>query len=137
MRLTEQQKEIAKECFERYLKHAPSVSAEAMFDLFLSRLREKQEAVATVIVYNDTVSISASAGMLSKLKEMNGLALFTIPPAAPDCKELVEALEMVVEYFKPHGTGRVFYLGYPSDKRKNEFLYEALAKHKASMGEKE
>lgn len=104
----------------------------AAFNLALSRIREEQKPALMMNYVHNTEGYNQDG-------QSNGfdIPLFTIPPAAPDCKELVEALEMVVEYFKPHGTGRVFYLGYPSDKRKNEFLYEALAKHKASMGEKE
>jgi len=87
--LTDKEKAIALECYRDYIEEG--ISRVDTFDRFLSRIREEQEAIAWIDEYNWLIrkkptSIAGVTGTVFK-------PLFTTPPAAPDCSELVEALK--------------------------------------------
>lgn len=98
------------------------------FNLFLSRIREEQGAAAEVFFdsYPDHTATMYVTGQFLK----DGTKLFTIPPAAPYCKELVEALEEILDRIKYDKDASLW---WPDAQRQAR---DALAKHKASMGGK-
>lgn len=60
-----------------------------------------------------------------KDREDESISNANLISAAPD---LLEALELVVNYFAPHGTGKVFNLGYPTDYAREKLILAAIAK---------
>jgi len=89
--LTDKEKAIALECYRDYIEEG--ISRVDMFDLFLSRIREEQEAIGWY--FND--GINRCIAMSTDEKERS-VPVFITPPAAPDCSELVEALNMTLEW---------------------------------------
>lgn len=146
MKLTQERiNEIALECWENFacVSHDcdPAVYEEdaiSFAELFLSRLREEQEAVAWV--YKRIGGYNEDRLVARMPSEVGGdidpypdtwerlYPLFTIPPAAPECKELVEALEYIKDIPSE---------GLLDSEKKSTIASVILAKHKASMGEKE
>jgi len=86
--MNEREKEIAIECYRDYIEER--MSRIDMFDRFLSRIREEQEAVAWL----------SAEGRLYKVKQRddagdgdyypNQIQLFTTPPAAQYCPRKLE-----------------------------------------------
>lgn len=108
MSLTEEQKAIALKCIERFgATHEEwSVYLESslfdadmvaeMFDDFLSRIREEQEAVYQIYDGDDCwYDVPKSMYKDSHLRKR---IVFTIPPAAPECNELAEASVKLNDY---------------------------------------
>lgn len=93
MSLTEREKEIAWECWSE----RSGMTIIEMFNLFLSRIRKGQEAIGWY--FNDGVNRSIA---LSTNEKDRAIPVFTIPPASPDCSELVEALEKIKSHDVSH-----------------------------------
>lgn len=96
MNLTEREKEIADEVWIKYSQTDAHINE--MFGEFLSRLCEEQEAVAyshkTIGYLDQNYKFHPIySDICAESEKEKWIPLFTIPPAAPDCKELVEALE--------------------------------------------
>lgn len=94
MSLTQEQKAIADECYS--LLGDGDLSVREMFDDFLSRIREEQEAACLVGVIAPHAAgnvrfIATTDG--SEWRFPIGTKLFTIPPAAPECEARIKFLE--------------------------------------------
>jgi len=131
--LTDKEKEIALTC-ARALGWSDSAQKETeeLCDLFLSSIRERQEAVAWIDEYNwlirkKPISIKGITGTVFK-------PLFTTPPAAIDCSELVEALESEKRWMQ----GDPWHTSFDEYERASwrdryDFINKALANHAKRM----
>lgn len=138
MSLTQERiNDIALECWRKAF--SDEINVIDMLNLFLSHLRDEQKAVAyiePVAREHQCLAIVENACCLDDEVINKWHPLFIIPPAASDCKELVEALEKIckwddhdVKFAADYGSNGV------RDYYRN-IAQQALAKHKASMGEK-
>jgi hypothetical protein len=143
--------EIALECWNYYLSNISLFTISDMFQHFLSRIREEQEAVAYVVDLPDESYVCFPNEMHEYIESHRKTPLFTIPPAAPECNcnELVAEYKEDAERYRwlraQHWTDNTIgavrnpkeaiKLGYdaPSEVRLDEFIDEAIAKHKAMM----
>jgi len=103
--LTDKEKEIALECWNRFAEFdhyknevMPKEEMTEFVGDFLSRIREEQEAISGItlaVIGRSHFGNPIPSEWYSAAKEL--LSRFTIPPAAPDCSELVEALNRITE----------------------------------------
>jgi len=102
--LTDKEKEIAREVAAEYTRSGMTLADS--YSLFLSRIREEQEAVLYQCTgcgrvtesIDDDWNVLKLGGFRSCCPERDMRPLFTIPLAAPDCSELVEALERIARH---------------------------------------
>jgi len=139
MSLTEREKEIALECHKELRQSDFIVRPERLCDLFLSRIREEQEASGVIEDYGYRLG---SYVRLLQGELPTGTKLFTTPPAAPcdngskqdcNCSELVETLKKMsnavdnLGYCEGGQEGRVHL------ENMTEYADKALANHAKRM----